>query len=389
MARSALSLGRKLSFTAGVIVAALAALEGAARALEDRVPAVLAPEGHQAPIGFTGDDRTVWNERPGAKLVDPVLARWEKAWNLPHDDTSEVPASTRGFRDEEAADPRPPGQQRVFLLGDSSVWGSGVPRRDTFACRLEAMFNPPEANTPETRRVDVINSAIPGYSTYQSLAQLTRSLDLGLQGLIVYNMISDFPPASGPGRDDVWFRGWRFGRPQWWEVFALPRFIARLAAGPDTPLAPDEVISRVTYEHYRANLERFVEIAHEEGMWIVFVIPPLKADLGDMAHPADLEYVVKSDADAAKADAFLRVPQKPSPRGAPHWCHRMAMSLVAWQEQVPIIDGPRLFRAVHEANPGAYEGPNQLFVDDVHPSGTGHRVLAEALQPILADKLQD
>jgi lysophospholipase L1-like esterase len=63
---------------------------------------------------------------------------------------------------------------KILLLGDSVSWGDGVDDRDEiYPQRLER-----ELQAKDTRRtVEIINSAVPGYSTFQQANLLERDAE--------------------------------------------------------------------------------------------------------------------------------------------------------------------------------------------------------------------
>jgi lysophospholipase L1-like esterase len=65
------------------------------------------------------------------------------------------------------------GAVRVVVTGDSFAFGWGVPERDAFPRRLEAMLR---ERLPE-RAVEVVNAAVPGYSVWQQRAMVERLTD--------------------------------------------------------------------------------------------------------------------------------------------------------------------------------------------------------------------
>lgn len=95
-----------------------------------------------------------------------------------------------GLRDREYG-PRTPGSLRVFIVGDSMVFGHGVPIEDTFTRFLEPLLAEKLG-----RPVEVVNGGVPGYGTIQSVdfleeAAQTVDPDVVLLAIAVFNDISD------------------------------------------------------------------------------------------------------------------------------------------------------------------------------------------------------
>ncbi len=106
---------------------------------------------------------------------EPILFERESAvpglvWeNIPHFQGSyggvPVKINSQGFRDyDRYSQEKPEGVNRLLILGDSIVFGHGVPMRDTFAKKLEDKFN-----RDEVGEYEVINTGVPGYNTFQEM----------------------------------------------------------------------------------------------------------------------------------------------------------------------------------------------------------------------------
>lgn len=101
----------------------------------------------------------------------------------PHAVTGDIRINSHGFRDPERPVARTPGAYRILGIGDSFAFGSRDP--DGIYLRvLEARL------LAEGRRVEVINTGVPGYNTLQEITHLRRfglqfQPDLVLLGLFV------------------------------------------------------------------------------------------------------------------------------------------------------------------------------------------------------------
>jgi hypothetical protein len=92
-----------------------------------------------------------------------------------------------GFRDAPHADAKAPGAYRVAVLGDSFVFGSGVPQDAILTRRLAAHLGP---------GFEIVNLGVPGYGTDQELLTLRRwgrklSPDLVLLGFFWNDVMED------------------------------------------------------------------------------------------------------------------------------------------------------------------------------------------------------
>ncbi len=111
--------------------------------------------------------------------------------------TADQPFRTNsvGMRGDEVALPKPPGLQRVLVLGDSIASGYGVREEETFARRLEALLN-------GGGRFEVINAGVPSYNTAQEvefLAERGFALEPDIVVLALY--WNDIHDKEGVGVD--------------------------------------------------------------------------------------------------------------------------------------------------------------------------------------------
>ena len=148
---------RKLTISAASVVGFLAVGEGAARGLAAAglvdLPRPETVREAWARDGWELDRDLNWRLAPGA------TARWERTASV----------NSLGLRDVEFPVRKPAGELRVLVVGDSVVFGYGVPQEGTFAQRLEH-----ELRAFGQRSVQVINAGVPGYSMYQVAHYLER-----------------------------------------------------------------------------------------------------------------------------------------------------------------------------------------------------------------------
>jgi hypothetical protein len=98
-----------------------------------------------------------WDAELGTKLIPNARGWWtqeEGEFRVP------VQINSDGRRDLERPKAKPPGTERILLLGDSFVEAMQVPIEQTFARRLEALLNQP-GHPP----VEIISMGVSGYGT--------------------------------------------------------------------------------------------------------------------------------------------------------------------------------------------------------------------------------
>jgi lysophospholipase L1-like esterase len=76
--------------------------------------------------------------------------------------------NSHGFRGGERALAKPSGVFRILVLGDSVAFGQGVAAEATFSDQLERLLNEASSDL----EVEVLNSGVRGYNTYQELLLL-------------------------------------------------------------------------------------------------------------------------------------------------------------------------------------------------------------------------
>ena len=133
----------KLALAAAGVGVALGIAEGLVRVFFPHARDTAIP-GHV----FMIDDLLGWKLRPGRKAVHRTRHF-----------TTEYVINESGFRDGPHPDPRPLGNRRLVLYGDSIVFGWGVPQAERFSDILEK----------RTPGLEVWNHGVPGYGLDQQL----------------------------------------------------------------------------------------------------------------------------------------------------------------------------------------------------------------------------
>ncbi len=153
-----MSLGRRVFVNALLVAVSLAAGLAAAEAgLRAFFPQPLLESYRASDTGgpLTRRDAELgWTLRPDVAWPD-APGTWE----------SGLSTNAAGFRDAPHAEVKAPGAYRVIVLGDSFVFGSGVPQNAILTRRLAARLGP---------GFEVVNLGVPGYGTDQELLTLRR-----------------------------------------------------------------------------------------------------------------------------------------------------------------------------------------------------------------------
>jgi lysophospholipase L1-like esterase len=107
-------------------------------------------------------------EPPGTVALEPGYRNTLQLSG--REERTDVAINALGMRGPEIG-VKQPGERRVLCLGDSMVFGYGVPFEDTFGARLQALL----ARRPGDR-VTVGNGGVPGYGVVDAGHQLARML---------------------------------------------------------------------------------------------------------------------------------------------------------------------------------------------------------------------
>lgn len=304
---------------------------------------VTAPEQHsgfrdrrQVAI-FEGDPLLLWRLKPD---LDRVV------W-----DFTLVSTNRQGLRQRGPLGPRR--GVRVLCLGDSVTFGFRVPlvwaerpreydaRELPFPMLLEDRLR--EANPG--RDVEVVNLAVPGYSSHQGLAALTR--DVGTLGADLVVASFGWNDANLRARSD------REAMPvDRWHVLARA-VVARSQALSHLALSlrgaglAGPVTERVPPDQFVDNFRRMTALAREHGARLVAVAP------------------VYRDPDTFPAEAG-----------------RIATLRAALREAMRHDGIPYL--EVRELTETAWPGNARVFGETIHPNAEGHRLLAKELLALIA-----
>lgn len=363
---------RRVVFAGLPAAALVAALEGGARLageppLGAGASAAVFPD--RLPPELMADPVLGWAPRPDVPVHDPNLPLAAQGLGQVAGPAEPTRHDARGWREAVPAPPRAGPQ--VLVVGDSSVWGSGVPWSGCLGPRLAA-----EA-AAAGRAVDVRTGAASGWSSVQVLGALGRWFDGGARPDVVVLYLGNSDQMQARGTPDAaWARGAEAGLRPWLGRSAALRWGLAWRdgrrPGPATAEGP-----RVDPAAFGLFAARIVGRVREAGARPVLILPPLPPDLGanEAERPGPADTPAAAAACRAAVDAQRTAP-RPNRLG-----YRCALRLLAAEAAVPLVDGPAAVRA---AAPTA-SGP--LFWDLIHPSAAGHAVIAAAAWPVVAAAL--
>jgi lysophospholipase L1-like esterase len=325
-------IGKKFCFALAVVLFFFAFIEAASRLIH---PVPLPP-----PVALANQLWIPPNERD-------YLLFWKMRPNSGRDGKPAI--SELGLR--EVAPPRKnPEEFRILSLGESTTFGWRVPYQHTYSQLLEKRLR-----SVGGRRVSVVNAGVPAYTSFQGVKYLRyHGLKLDPDAVLVYFGANDFTPLSfRTSRTGSWVENHAMTDSELFElrrspyvrmsVFLLERsnlyrsvvLGKRVGSQEMKPLAAR---SRLSSQDRLEVLGEFNEICSEHGIRLVIIVPWYR------------EFKL----------------------------HEGLLRQFAEDNDVDLIDLPRLLGQA----PGARE---IYFMDLTHPTGRGHRLIAEAIEAALRE----
>ena len=264
----------------------------------------------------------------------------------------EVHVNTLGFRGPEITENKSQGVRRILILGDSTVYGHGVADDKVFAQVLNQSLGP---------NVEVINLGVPGYSTEQTLNLMDmRGWQLSPDLIIIANLWSDnnfdsFVDKTIISRqldaETPWaltVSGWlkQSALYRWldWHVRLEPRANEVKTVGWMLGRTPTGGYRRVSVNDYAGNLQLLVDKSRSRNADVLFLAFANSVDVG------------------AQTDGAIAWP-----------LYREVMATVARTNGAPLVE----VESVYQASKRPW---TDLFIDEMHPSEAGHKLIANALE---------
>ncbi len=254
-------------------------------------------------------------------------------WRLkPHVDIeySGITTNSLGLRSPEVT-PKA-GRIRVLCIGDSTTFGDDVRDAESWPWQLQAML---DERAPG--RFDVVNAGVPGWSSVQGLWYLEQEgLDLAPDIVIVTFGHNDFSYIEKTGG----IRDISFISPEA-SASKLAVLLMRAVQGAElmpTPLEPLEPV-RVTPGEMMDAYLRITELATGAGANVIYLYWPFKHEVA---------------------------------AGTPGWQWPLFQTVSAITHQ-RLVDLTPIFA----------QAPASLYVDDIHASPEGNRLVAQKLRGLV------
>lgn len=342
-----------------------------------------------------------WSLEPGAR------GRYRGPQPFPVEFDSAIEINSLGLRGPELA-PRPPEGLRVVLLGDSFVAGFEVEQAETFAALLEPLLTHRLG-----RPVAVINAAVRGYGTDQSLLWYReRGRALAPDLVVAVFSANDF-------EDNVTLH--RVRRPFGKGAFALRPSGALEPVGVPVPAYPfcsawvlDAAYApaRIDGAFSRAACWAQAQLADRSALFTLFAttlarMPALVRALQGAGEPNAGEAVGRSEPPGREPPNVAGFPGFASPATAPAGelttalLQELAREVRAGGARFALVMAPHHWERVDlralradriephtVALPPGVEARQIRFRNDGHLNALGHRVFAEGLAPQLERELR-
>ena len=322
-----------------VLVVVLAILETGARIIGPQVP-ILRDASQDAEI-MIGHPTRLWAMSPGVR----------------RNAGAEATIHATGLRGDVPESPRADGEERVLILGDSSFFGHGVEDDETLAVYLESALG------ASGRRVEVINGAIPGYSSEQARAMMDEmGWDLEPTLLVVALLWSDNTwDLFRDGdllRTAAAFHGNPLAESSFYQLLAGA--IDRAKGGTGAQIVtwtrksewPDQGVRRVDVHRFATNLDYLVREGARRGAGVVFLAPANEEMVNPRRPGESFSWTMYFDAQAAIAD----------------------------HHGVPVVPVLPAFRAAYDAAVASADGETDpirtVFLDKMHPTPAAQRLMA-------------
>jgi lysophospholipase L1-like esterase len=272
----------------------------------------------------------------------------------PGSESGRYRVNAAGFRGPERAG-APHSGPVILAVGDSTAFGWGVAEQETWPRQLESYLR--DASGGQLR---VINAGVPSYTSSQTLLYLQELLPRLEPAVVLVSVLWNdiwyssldpwFPEALTLGRPSPWIR-WLY------EHSALFRWRVLRPRSDETV----DVFNERALAHYAANLDAMARDCAASAAAVAFLAPPLAPD---------------------RIASTRRPLRSPIGQGffTPSFVVELGRRYRAAMEEVAARHGARVIdHRVSIANPHQPE----LYMDFVHPTPRGNRMIAEDVGHVL------
>lgn len=305
------------------------------------------------PITDRGDPGSAWNEYDLARLEEGLSHLQHPYVRRMNDYLRDHSFRGRSFP------PRPaPGTIRILALGGSSTWGHGIQEASgqDYPTTLERLLN----DGHPTPRFEVINGAVKGCSGPRLLRILRESL-------------IEFRPA-------IVTLSLYYNDSHYLNQVDEEEYLARISA----PDYEHGLFERARELIYKRRQERIVgHLWSTQNEWEGNTLGAWNERVRDpeiTSPPERFEASLRGFAELGRQEGFELVLIQEPIRGNPQriWRDefRAAMERVGADYGLTVVSPEEELAAA---------GGAKLFMDDVHPLPAGHRVMAEALVPVIEE----
>jgi len=295
---------------------------------------------------------------------DPLLL-WRLKPNLDHAvwDFTVLSTNSEHLRSQNSSDgsaPKHAGATRIVCLGDSVTFGFRVPvvwpdkpaEYDREWLPFPMLLENQLRTANPGKQVDVINMAVPGYTSHQGLAWLRRDINrLDPDLLIVSFGWNDASLSDVPDRQAI-ATNWPAVGTRWLvdhsQAFAhLTRWL-RTRENKIPSQAPSRArpLPRVSQQEYLANLLAIEQLARQHGAAVIVIAAPYR----------------DHSSEAPEADLMLQ--------------YRIALGTTMRQRKIPFLE-------IRELTEEAFPSNEGWFGERIHPNHMGHRLIASELLKLI------
>lgn len=278
-----------------------------------------------------------------------------------------VHTGPEGYRTPAFTKQPAPGRRRVVALGDSSTFGWGVEDGEAYPAQLEHRLASKEGAGPG-EGWEVLNLGVPGYSTFQGRVMLEREALPLSPDVVIWSYLSNDGAMTGEADRAAYARregaiGALLAALHHSRAYeTLEAWIAH-ARGAAATQPRSDVRNIASLAEAAANAREAVASARRAGVPIVLVANCVRGETaGVLARVAQEAAAPYLDATALVEAAIPRIAADP----------RLAAereALVARYGATRLAKEPRLYG----------------FLPDLcHPNAIGHRLIADALAPLVA-----